>query len=40
MDPPRDYISGKELNQIRERENENENGVSPLQSRKKGAAED
>jgi hypothetical protein len=37
MGPPRVYISGTELNQ--ERQTENENGVSPWQSRKKGSAE-
>jgi hypothetical protein len=40
MYPPRDYISGTEPKQMRERENENENGASPQQSRKKGSAED
>jgi hypothetical protein len=38
MDPPRDYISGTEQNQIHE--NENEDGASPRQSRKKGSAVD
>jgi hypothetical protein len=39
---PRDYVSNTELNQIgkQERREENENGVSPRQSRKKGLAED
>jgi hypothetical protein len=36
--PPRDYISGTELNQMRMRENES--GTSPRQSRKEGSPED
>jgi hypothetical protein len=41
MDPPQDYISSTAQNQIKkERENKNENGKSPRQSRKKGSAED
>jgi hypothetical protein len=39
MGPPRGYISGTEPNQERE-DKKNENGASPLQSRKKGSAED
>jgi hypothetical protein len=40
MGPPRDYISSTEQNQIGMRGDENENGASPPQSRKRGSAED
>jgi hypothetical protein len=46
MDPPRDYASGTEQNQVSrtmsqsESKNENENGASPRQSRNMGSAED
>jgi hypothetical protein len=40
VDPPRDYKSSTEPNQIREGERESDNGGSPQQSRKKYSAKD